>query len=114
MFIKITKLPHHSKLSHFYQTLPNNDDVNVVLYLSAFLLICRWLFHAQRFPDEIQKARLGDGARVTRIARELANSAPYGISVNSRDKTIFWTESGECCRHFGSYLRYVIIIIVTI
>ena len=85
-------------------------NVNVVFYLSAFSLICRWLFHAQRHPHEIQKARLGDVVSVTRIAQITGGYGPYGIIVNSRDETIFWTESCECCRHFGSYLRYVIII----
>ena len=70
-------------------------NVNVVLYLSAFSFLCRWLFLAHRFPDEIQKARLGDGVIVTRIAGEPAIDGPFGIIVNSRDKAIFWTESSK-------------------
>ena len=86
--------------------------VYVVLYLSAFSLICRWLFLAHRLPNEIQKARLRDGVIVTRIAGEPVDYGPYGIIVDSRDKTIFWTESSECCMHFGSYPRYVLIILL--
>jgi len=80
-------------------------NVNVVLCHSAFLLIRRWLFHAHRFPHEIQKARLGDGvASATRCAQGNGNN--FGVIVNARDKTVFWTASGKCSRHFGSFLRY--------
>ena len=74
-------------------------DINVIVFLyhSASSLICRWMFHTRRLPHEIYKTRLMAGASVKRIAHKL--NAPFGITVNSRDKTIFWTESCECCRH---------------
>ena len=71
--------------------------VNVVLYHSASSLICRWLFHTLQKPNEIHKARLGDGASETRIAHYL--NGIFGIVVNSRYKTLFFTEPCEYFRH---------------